>query len=120
MKKSIVILLFFVTLGAKAQGNLQFNQVITKTAPLSGTTPSITLTVPTGKVWKIEYYTNNSNVFNFHINNIIINSYIGSNQSYDFRPIWLKAGDFIYYNLVDSGTIGATYFLSIIEFNITQ
>ena len=47
MKKSIVILIFFITLGAKAQGNLQFNRVLT-------ITPGVSYTVPSGKVLKIE------------------------------------------------------------------
>jgi hypothetical protein len=47
MKKSFVILLFFIALGANAQGNLQFNQVINLTAGSN-------YTVPVGKVLKIE------------------------------------------------------------------
>ena len=47
MRKSIVILLFVIALGAKAQGNLQFNQVINLTAGSN-------YTVPPGKVLKIE------------------------------------------------------------------
>jgi hypothetical protein len=47
MKKSILILLFFIALGVKAQGNLVFNQVLT-------ITPGISYNVPSGKVLKIE------------------------------------------------------------------
>jgi hypothetical protein len=46
MKKSIVILLFFITLGASAQGNLQYNQSLSL---YTGT-----YIVPAGKVFKIE------------------------------------------------------------------
>ena len=46
MKKSIVILLFFIALGAKAQGNLQFNQSLSLS--------NGSYTVPTGKVFKVE------------------------------------------------------------------
>jgi hypothetical protein len=47
MKKSVLILLFFITLVANAQGNLQFNRVLTLTAGSN-------YTVPSGKVLKIE------------------------------------------------------------------
>ena len=46
MKKSILILLFFIALGAKAQGNLQFNQSLSLSTG--------TYTVPIGKVFKVE------------------------------------------------------------------
>jgi hypothetical protein len=59
MKKSIAILLFFISLSTKAQGNLQFNRVVNFSATQSvGSNLPITaqtFIVPTGKVWKIEY-----------------------------------------------------------------
>ncbi|WP_396140785.1 hypothetical protein [Flavobacterium sp.] len=72
MKKLILILIFFIALGAKAQGNLQFNQVITKSGYLGCGSSSNVLTVPSGKVWKIEYYThpNDELGFRIYINNI--------------------------------------------------
>jgi tRNA A58 N-methylase Trm61 len=50
----ILIVLFVDTLSA--QGNLQFNQVVTYTGTGSGSFSytSPTWTVPAGKVWKIE------------------------------------------------------------------
>jgi len=115
MKKSIVILLFFIAFGAKAQGNLQFNQVITKSQILSCGQTSTTLTVPVGKVWKIEYYSYDS----FYINNINLSF---NSSADDNRPIWLKAGDSIYYKNTFPSTncIAVNFLLSIIEFNITQ
>lgn len=47
MKKSIIILFVLLALGAKGQGNLQFNRVVTLS-------PGNNYTVPTGKVLKIE------------------------------------------------------------------
>ena len=46
MKKALLILsILFIALGAKAQGNLQFNQVkLVSTSEI----------VPSGKVWKVE------------------------------------------------------------------
>jgi hypothetical protein len=56
MKKLIIIVLFFMSFGVFAQGNLQFNRVITFTAGSN-------YTVPSGKVLKIESIsTNGSNV----------------------------------------------------------
>lgn len=53
MKKSIIILFVLLALGAKGQGNLQFNQVINLTAGGN-------YTVPAGKVLKIESITMSS------------------------------------------------------------
>ena len=52
MKKSIVILLFLITFGTKAQGNLQFNRVVVLTAGSN-------YTVPANKVLKIESISTN-------------------------------------------------------------
>jgi hypothetical protein len=64
MKKIVVIALFFLATTSFAQGNLQFNQVInqnlTGTLPNTGTSApeytfqTLVITVPVGKVWKIE------------------------------------------------------------------
>ncbi len=119
MKKYSLILFFLITLGAKAQGNLQFNQVITKSGYLTCGSSSDVLTVPSGKVWKLEYYTNSNDEGGFHIyiNNI---QFVSGTDS---RPVWLKSQDNLRYSQTTTiyGTCYPTYyFLSIIEFNITQ
>ena len=56
MKKLILVAICFVSIQLSAQGNLQFNQVLTfEGTILNGTTLTPEFTPPTGKVWKIEY-----------------------------------------------------------------
>ena len=125
MKKLIFILLFFVSLGANAQGNLQFNQVIKVSD-----TP---MAVPAGKVWKIESYqqsnvsgTSNSTngcdiarVRPYIIDGQVyhnIKNIASGNSGYVYTaenrmPIWLAAGQ-------TAATSCPSDFLSVIEFNV--
>ena len=105
-----------------AQGNLQFNQVLTQTVTLTGTSSSSVLTVPAGKVWKIEQmldtysYAGTSGYFKINGKQFYIHEMPNSTQYITKGPIWLKAGDtFCVYNTA-SGSYD--YFYSIIEFNI--
>ena len=117
LKKIIVLaaLLFAFNLASNAQGNLQFNRVITGAAILAPNTSIGLITVPAGKVWKLE-------AINFEpppyltmylqINGV--NVY--TNFSY---PFWLAAGNT--FNLTTAGSVssGNTQVqYSIIEFNI--
>lgn len=125
MKKLIFILIFFVSLGSNAQGNLQFNQVLKVSTTVE--------TVPAGKVWKIESYqqsnvagtTNSTNGCDItrvrpylidgqpyqNIGNIASGNggyvYVPENR----MPIWLKEGQ-------TAATACPSDFLSIIEFNV--
>lgn len=125
----MINLLFFtfllISLSFTAQGNLQFNQVVT----LTGTTiidPFTLATVPAGKVWKIEHSSaaraGSPARISYVCNNV--SSPISLPQTnwatYKLQvngPIWLKAGDAIKftYSSVSNPT---DYFFSIIEFNI--
>lgn len=109
-----------------AQGNLQFSQVLR-----INNTP---LTVPAGKVWKVESYLQNEVVYNsnyqsncgslnFHRPLVIngSNYYFLGDVSYGAAsvflmngnklPVWLKSGDIV-------NTVCPTDFASVIEFNI--
>lgn len=125
------ILLFVLTYTVvglfHTQGNLQFNQIVTV-----GTT---SLTVPAGKVWKVESYTESEVTFNSNYSSGCVNSnyhrplVINNNNYYFFGnmatassganyittgnklPIWLKPGDQI-------RTVCSSDFASVIEFNI--
>jgi hypothetical protein len=125
------ILLFVLTYTVvglfHAQGNLQFNQIVTV-----GTT---SLTVPAGKVWKVESYSESEVTFNSNYSSGCVNSnyhrplVINNNNYYFFGnlatassganyvttgnklPIWLKPGDQI-------RTVCSSDFASVIEFNI--
>lgn len=115
-----------------AQGNLQFNQVLTISGSISvssssGKVNSPTQTVPSAKVWKVEYIgasfvsgayfapipwgvtINTQDLY------VSTSSYLTSLNS----PIWLKAGDQLSFVTSGAGSNGSIkYLFSIIEFNI--
>ena len=121
MKKilSLVIALLFTTsLSSFAQGNLQFNQVITLNFALSSSASSSIYTVPVGKVWKVESVSGSSAASSgasyMQINGT--NVPIGNSPLTLMNAIWLKSGDQI--NIYNGYGLSAGYFCSIIEFNI--
>ena len=124
-----------------AQGNLQFNQVITQNYSISGQgantlyNSNTSLTVPTGKVWKIEsiIYYGNSQSDTYAPNCILMingskvlfekgTSYRNdSGITLNQQPIWLKAGDQIGFsmrNTCANCSQSVDGLISIIEFNI--
>jgi len=123
MKTNILILFTLTSFLLNAQGDLQFNQVLTFT----GTTGSVVIyTVPEGKVAKITKAKGNTNgsSSSYHIRF----TYNGVRLDYDgyagaFHNIdgtWMKANDYIgvenYFNNSDNDG----YLLSIIEYNIVS
>lgn len=138
MKKifSTFFLILLLTGAAEAQGNLQFNQVIVQdfTSTISSwTTATVSvITIPAGKVWKIEHadlWLQNSlrqtydNEYSLFIDNILIHrakGSTGSGNQYTSRfPVWLPAGT---YNVIvsneDSSTKNFVGDINAIEFNI--
>lgn len=129
MKKLILIAICFISLQLSAQGNLQFNQVLTLSytgsIPSQSTSSLGTLTVPAGKVWKIESGSRVSIVGNFF--NKVSNArfmlddftVIGNSGDPVSYPIWLNEGTYnIYHTQSISGTNSYKWGLSIIEFNV--
>jgi hypothetical protein len=115
MKKIVIIALFFVASTSFAQGNLQFNQVITGAGQLLFNQSSSVYTVPTGKAAKIEAINSNgsgnsnlSAVFNTFEIPILDSKF----------PIWLKAGDTFKVKGTNNDGFSYRYVYSIIEFNI--
>jgi hypothetical protein len=110
MKKILLLFTFLGTIFfSEAQGNLQFNQVLT----YSGNSVNSPIwTVPAGKVWKIESAVcfNYTGTTTFRVNNFIV-LYNNSNS----QPIWLKAGDSCQ---MGASSASSSYFLSIVEFNV--
>lgn len=115
----------------KAQGNLQFNQVVTYTGTGSGSFSytSPTWTVPAGKVWKIE--SASPSLANSAVTRKINVEAGGGWGTFALTtastettinpfPIWLKAGDQV--QLQAAGNCCSTttfyYAISILEFNI--
>ncbi|MCX8479668.1 MAG: hypothetical protein ORN56_07750 [Chitinophagales bacterium] len=128
-----LIIIAFLGQKSFAQGNLQFNQVLTYSGALSipnyGTSiTSVQWTVPTSKVWKIEAKTRCAGPLTLLINGIHYSDYYPNGSgSYataviDPSVIWLKAGDIISYEYAfpcrSANGCGAEYFISILEFNI--
>jgi hypothetical protein len=114
----VVALLFTASLSSFAQGNLQFNQVISASFNLGSNANSTTLTVPVGKVWKIESMgCNNYTPHNIsYVINAIAFSVIPGYQKDAGSTIWLKAGDTFYLRNLVNYASGVYY--SILEFNI--
>ena len=114
MKTRLLFLLFIAfTLGLEAQGDLQFNQVLT----FSGnTTESNIYTVPAGKVAKItkaiEKFSTSTHYSRITFNGVM--TYNNANES-GLAGMWLKEGD------VMGSLMGNSldyWVLSIIEYNI--
>jgi hypothetical protein len=134
MKKIITITILLFSMASYAQGNLQFNQVLTYTGSLNNTQQiSSTYTVPVGKIWKIKFvsklpykiasqgpYADYYQGFGLIVNNIWT---YGEN----FKELYLKAGDTLkigFYNQSNQSTyfagITLDFVISIVEFNIVQ
>jgi hypothetical protein len=123
-------LFLFVFLGPLclgAQGNLQFNQVVSHSGTGSGTFSytSPTWTVPANKVWKIEAAAPFAGLNTSHVTRSIqVNSGNAwgaySLLSGDPTPIWLKAGDQVRLEASANccSTYPFSYHISVIEFNI--
>jgi len=106
MKHIIALLFAFACYQADAQ-NLQFSQVISENVGNGAT-----LTVPSGKVWKIEYATINSssNLASIRVNNSqIVGCYSCAFEEH--FPIWIKANDVLSF-------VGAACYISAIEFTL--
>lgn len=124
--RTFFFLFAFLILGSfNAQGNLQFNQVVTLTGTIT-TSPVVVGTVPVGKVWKIEHSASERNGYaaniSFVCNNVASYPYFGGTgnppiQGHVKGPIWLKSGDYI--QLINSSvSYPSHYFFSIVEFNV--
>jgi hypothetical protein len=130
--KTFFFLFAFSILGSlKAQGNLQFNQVVTYTGTGSGSFSysSPTWTVPAGKVWKVE--SASPNVANAPVTRAINMNAGSSWGSFALMtasqettispfPIWLKAGDQVQLQAAGNccSTTSFSYAISILEFNV--
>ena len=116
MRNFIFILSLGCFVNLFGQGNLQFNQVITNQGSISANANSTLLTVPIGKVWKVEsILCSSTSLLSIKINNSTLPIPTTSNA---FMPIWLKENNTIqFYNGGSTGII-REYFISIIEYNV--
>jgi hypothetical protein len=121
--KNLLLLIITCALSSSlfAQGNLQFNQVISGTGILATNGVSANQTVPTGKVWKIESisgWNDGGSRLGLTVNTISVP--VSGNVLF---PVWLKAGDVLRFTLLTNPGTGyangpMNYIYSIIEFNI--
>jgi hypothetical protein len=141
MKKIIITIVLLIAVNTiKAQGNLQFNEV--KNIEITGTTlpydPNVfgvpistigTITVPTGKVWKIESTSvKENNLFPIYSTSpfvLFLNNHVAystnqgtNNQPFVFLPIWLSAGSYQVKISSSAAQLNAIASISAIEFNI--
>jgi len=122
--KIYLVFFTFIFFGAqsKAQGNLQFNQVLH--LEITCCTAS-TFTVPVGKVWKIEgsmAYTNNYPTRISAINGNPMEAYLTGYTYLNYGvlpiplPYWLPTNTQVSFST--GNTIGYKGYVSIIEFNV--
>jgi hypothetical protein len=114
MKNILLLLTVVLSISSNAQGNLQFNQVLTFEGNLNNTSISPAYTPPAGRVWKIEFSRIKRNT-NCTSQDIEVNGVPASNLG-NTDPIWVNDQDTIQMRY---GCGGAwSYFFSIIEFNV--
>jgi len=116
MKTFFFLFAFFILGSLKAQGNLQFNQVINMAFSAANTTP---VTVPAGKVWKLENCMLNTSSNNYALmlyNGVYYNLRQQQSSAHNVNfPFWLSSGTTVTFG----GNVGgAGGMLSIIEFNV--
>ena len=124
--KSLIIVFVVAMVCNKVigQNNLQFNAA--KYIQLSGNNhtgivDSVTINVPSGKVWKIESaaanLTNPTSAFNGSEAGVTLNGVLISGSS--LFPIWLPSGSYLI-TLVSVTTSAVGCYVSAIEFNLVQ
>ena len=123
MKHLFTFLLVAISATSFAQGNLQFNQVINVSGVSAGSNIMTTVTVPTGKVWKITSSSWMSANGGLVSNWLCLGPHsINGNQSGvdpAKLPIWLEPGSYEvkWCNPTDN-FIGQRYAISGVEFNV--
>lgn len=135
MKTLVLLISLSISSLVSSQGNLQFNQVIfleyTTASTEYATTTAGVITVPAGKVWKVEhanlyhvsgYPRTESGGRSLFIGNTLIYRSKGATNAIDLVdsfPVWLPAGT---YNIIVGNEAAGTYnvnsSINAIEFNV--
>jgi hypothetical protein len=114
MRTFILLATCFFILESKAQGNLQFNQVLNVQYTSSAST---TLTVPAGKVWKLENLVmtslNTYACFIYNGTTYYLRQHNTSSSAWDNFPFWIGSEQTITF-----GAGCSSGMISIIEFNV--
>lgn len=124
LRGTLVLMFFLFSFIGLGQGaNLKYNQVITQSGVVSvpyGGTSTFTITVPVGRVWKIEAATVYGDGM-MKINELVAVFFRSqSAMESSYFPMWLKAGTYtVTISAFPTGCCGATsmsYGYSAIEF----
>ena len=124
MKKSILIIsILAMAYLTNAQGNLQFNQVkrlnYTGTAGAYSATTIGSITVPAGKVWKIESGSLFANVFYVITSfSLSVDSQMLWSSGFAAQPIWLGPGTYPIQIMSNNSAEPYTAAISGIEYNV--
>ena len=116
MKHLFTFLLVAISATSFAQGNLQFNEVVSFSGTTYGTQIIQLDTVAVDKVIKVTSLNSTDYYVQIIINNIT-HAY-GSSQTDERFPIWLKEGDILGIQSTWNGNYN--YHISGIEFNIVE
>jgi hypothetical protein len=129
MKNILIILALSISSLSFGQGNLQFNQVVKQTFSTTSTSTFIvgTITVPAGKVWKVEscgfvqqFVSGAEGVLGSSLNQVVLGShaiYYLNNPGLVYLPLWLPTGT--YQVSANTGVAGTKIIsISAIEFNV--
>lgn len=119
MKKIFLTAIFLLGINCIfAQGNLQFNRVISESYILNCNQNSPLNTIPIGKVWKIESIISDQH-YSIEIDNKKV--FININMCVPIVfPIWLTAGNTFRLNSANSPNCPVNIHFSILEFNVVQ
>ena len=116
MKHLFTFLLVAISATCFAQGNLQFNEIVSFSGTTNGTQTIQLDTVAVDKVIKVTSLNSTSTYVQIMINNLT-HGY-GSSQTNVRLPIWLKEGDMLGIQSTWNGNYD--YHISGIEFNIVE
>lgn len=132
---TLLVVMEFSHFSSLAQGNLQFNQVLTYTGYIIASCPQAWCTasasspiwvVPQNKVWKIEYKSRtDGGGARFYLNGVSMADVYeryhgagGASIAIDNAPVWLKANDEIHFEASGTYSVNHPFIISIIEYNI--
>lgn len=137
MKNILLIVICFISLQLSAQGNLQFNQVVTESfGPVTVSTGTgiftQAITVPVGKVWKIEhasiwedagsYRATVGGFYSLFVDNICLvnqaSTQSGLTSTSNNFPVWLSEGTYGIKVSNQDGPKSLVASISVIEFNV--
>jgi|TARA_B110000902_G_C14205449_1_gene549404 hypothetical protein len=115
--KLLFLSIFLYSISSFSQANLQFNTVVNIGGPLGNYATGPTITVPSGKIWKVVSYSqfnglwlNGYNIYD--LDKAVVGQAVALAKN--AAPLWLNEGDSFYFT---TGNASHPWFMSILEFN---